>query len=59
MTSLLQLWKRGSKITQRKTLSAIDKRLKEEKTIYSKKNTKKQRITLKNILEMSKRLNTN
>jgi hypothetical protein len=33
--------KRGSKRTQTKTLSAVDKRLKEEQTIYSKKNTKK------------------
>jgi low affinity Fe/Cu permease len=45
---------KGRKRTQTRTLSAIDKKLKEEQTIYSKKNTKNKRITINSLSESSK-----
>jgi hypothetical protein len=46
--------KRGRKTIKTKTLSAVDKRLKKNKLSIQIKTPKKQRITLKNLMEMSK-----
>ena len=46
--------KKRSKSTQTKTLSTINKRPKEEQTIHSKKNTKKPKVTLYSLPELSK-----